>query len=138
LLANLVFDRLARRWPVGRRQPRRPRPGVLIEHVARLRQLNHDFYVTRLLARSEYLELRSELNVEASADLVAEPEWLADGLPQSFRIRNARVAWPVLTVVQRRAVLGSEIEHVEVRPTVRRGRPRFDPARLLPVWRTPM
>jgi site-specific DNA recombinase len=103
---------------------------------AALAQLAADHYSARLISRAEYLAARSALEAKIAAIRRAlgqrrGAEVLAD-LPRAEEA--LRAAWAAGSIDWRRVVLGAVLEAVVVRPAVR-GRNRFDPHRIHPVWR---
>jgi site-specific DNA recombinase len=108
----------------------------LAEDEAALAQLAADHYSARLISRAEYLAARSALE----AKIIATRRALgrrhgADALADLPRAEEAlRAAWAAGSVDWRRVVLGAVLEAVVVGPAVR-GRNRFDPHRIHPVWR---
>lgn len=89
---------------------------------------------------------------------VSASEWLAARAPIEERLHRAkldlarsngtsavaefvgqgsalRTSWDGLSLSRRRAILGAVLEHVTIGPAVR-GRNRFDPERVSPLWRT--
>jgi DNA invertase Pin-like site-specific DNA recombinase len=134
-VTDLVFEHLLQRR--HQRPPRLPEPPrrLLAEYRERLDALNRDYYVTRILTRDEFLTARAAIGAATHVDST-DAEHRADGLPRTFKIRNAETAWPALTLPQRRAVIAAEIDHLTV---TKAHRPvhGFDPTRHTPHWRTP-
>lgn len=108
----------------------------LAEDEAALAQLAADHYSARLISRAEYLAARSALEAKIAAIRRAlgqrrGAEVLAD-LPRAEEA--LRAAWAAGSIDWRRVVLSAVLEAIVVRPAVR-GRNRFDPRRIHPVWR---
>jgi site-specific DNA recombinase len=108
----------------------------LAEDEAALAQLAADHYSARLISRAEYLAARSALEAKITATRRALGRRRgADVLADLPRAEEAlRAAWAAGSVDWRRVVLGTVLEAVVVGPAVR-GRNRFDPHRIHPVWR---
>jgi DNA invertase Pin-like site-specific DNA recombinase len=132
LITEALFERLAKRR--RRRLPRPLQPAVLALrcHADALGRLNQEYFVARTISREEFLQVRAELGV-VMASVRPEPELVAHGLPRTFKIINAETAWEALTLSQRRAVIGAEMDHAVVVPARRPSR-FFDATRVAPRW----
>lgn len=135
VLTGLVFERLRHRRTLPRARPAASFEGTVGRHASQLEALNRDYYVERIIDRSEFLETRALLGARTASVRPKEPEAVADGLPRTFKIQNAEVSWPVLTTPQRRAVIAAEMAHATV---TRAARPvtGFDASRIVPRWRS--
>jgi hypothetical protein len=116
---------------------RRLRRIILDEHTDRLRRAAHDHYVTRQLARAEYLAVRRALD----RDLTVDRHFL-DGPPPELTAlkaasRDARdQLWERLDLEARRAIVAHCAAAITVQPRRRLGGV-FDPDRIVIEWVAP-
>ena len=98
-----------------------------------LEALSRDFYVDRIITRTEYLAARGTLQArieDARHRMMRKSATAAIGLAGG----TARTRWPDLTFDQRRAVLGAIFAEIRIGPG-RRGLNHFDAGRVEPIWR---
>jgi site-specific DNA recombinase len=98
--------------------------------------LNDDFYVHRILSRSEYLTAHATLTGRLEAKRIAAAKSVGGGLIARYvgAGDQLRAAWAAGSLEWKRAVVGAVIDHLVVGPGVK-GRHSFDPSRVTPVWR---
>ena len=100
-----------------------------------LTQLARDHYADRLISRAEFLATRQVIEARIEATHRALSEQPRSGILLDVPSTEAalRTAWETWTVDRRHAVVAAVLPAVVVGPA-RRGK-RFDPDRVIPVWR---
>jgi site-specific DNA recombinase len=100
-----------------------------------LTQLARDHYADRLISRAEFLAARQviEARIEATTRALSERPRTGILLDVPSTEAALRTAWETWTVDRRHAVVAAVLPAVVVGPA-RRGK-RFDPDRVMPVWR---
>jgi site-specific DNA recombinase len=100
-----------------------------------LTQLARDHYADRLISRAEFLATRQVIEARIEATHRALLERPRSGILLDVPSTEAalRTAWETWTVDRRHAVVAAVLPVVVVGPA-RRGK-RFDPDRVIPVWR---
>jgi site-specific DNA recombinase len=101
-----------------------------------LEQAARDHYADRLIGRAEYLAARQalEARIEDTRRRLRTHQRrsvLAD-IPTGGE--QVRAAWAGRDVRWRRALIGAIVDRIQVNPATR-GRNRFDPARIVIIWR---
>lgn len=103
----------------------------LAEAERALTDLARDFYVSKLIERSEYLAARGPLAERAAA---IRAKVLAPAPAPVVQLKGLRDTWPSLDNRARRVVLEQLITAVIVHPAVK-GRNFFDPTKIEIRWR---
>jgi site-specific DNA recombinase len=104
---------------------------------AALEQLARDHYVDRMISRAEFLAARDALEHRIAAARKRQAKRNGSGLLAGLAGAQqlARARWEAGDLEWRRSVIAPLVERIDVAPALR-GRNRFDPNRLSPVWRT--
>jgi hypothetical protein len=113
---------------------------VLIDSIRKdedaLERLSADYYVENVISREEFLSARARLSdrLEASRGKLARrsANHVLGGLVGGGEV--LREHWPEESLDRKRAIIGAVIDHIVIGQGVK-GSKRFDPARILPVWR---
>lgn len=107
----------------------------LARHQAKLIELD-DLFADGEIERPPYLRQRQRVRARIE-EVRAALDRLDAVLPQLQLVGagdRLRKAWPSMTLEEQRFVLGAVVDHVEVMPA-KPPKNRFDPYRLVPVWR---
>lgn len=92
-------------------------------------------YGERKITMSEWMAAREPIEVRLSKAKTALARSSGTSAVGEFiGTTDLRSTWGHLPLSRRRAILGTLIEYVTINPAVR-GRNRFDPARVAPVWK---
>jgi hypothetical protein len=141
LVVEMVFDaldgpELAKRIAASDVDAEHDNVASSIAHdEAALEELSRDFYVDHLISKNEFLAARrgleqrlddSRRRLARSSRTTALEGFVGDG-------EALRASWPAMTLDERRAVLGAVLDRVLINRSGSKS--RFDPNRVVPVWR---
>ncbi len=112
----------------------------VIDHVRRdeeqLEALSKDFYVEQVISREEFFAARaaltSRLDMNRAKLARRSGSRVLDGVVGAGGV--LRQAWAAESLERKRAIIAAVIDHIVIGPGVK-GRRRFEPERVRPVWR---